>query len=73
MKAVQKAQDFLLIYVGNGKQATLPAREAGIRVVNLRFGIVLSRHGGALAKMLLPFQMGAGGEIGNGQTIYELD
>jgi uncharacterized protein (TIGR01777 family) len=39
----------------------------GIRVVNLRIGIVLSKDGGALAKMLLPFKMGAGGEIGDGQ------
>jgi len=47
--------------------ATVPAKEAGIRVVNLRLGIVLSKKGGALAKMLLPFQMGAGGEIGDGK------
>lgn len=39
----------------------------GIRVINLRIGIVLSKDGGALAKMLLPFQLGLGGEIGNGK------
>lgn len=47
--------------------ATAPAREAGIRVVIVRFGIILSMSGGALAKMLLPFQMGAGGVLGSGE------
>lgn len=46
--------------------ATSAAGEAGTRVVNLRFGIVLSRNGGALAKMLGPFSYGLGGEIGPG-------
>ena len=47
--------------------AAEPARGKGIRVVHLRFGVVLSRDGGALAKMLLPFKLGAGGKMGNGQ------
>lgn len=38
----------------------------GIRVVNLRFGMVLSPHGGALQKMLPPFKMGLGGTMGDG-------
>ncbi len=41
--------------------------EKGIRVVKLRFGLILSRQGGAFAKMLLPFQMGVGGRIGTGE------
>jgi ligand-binding SRPBCC domain-containing protein len=41
--------------------ATEPASRAGIRVVNLRFGMILSPAGGALRKMLLPFRLGLGG------------
>jgi uncharacterized protein (TIGR01777 family) len=46
--------------------AAQDARDAGIRVVHPRFGIVLSADGGALAKMLPPFRLGLGGPIGNG-------
>ena len=47
--------------------ATEPAQRAGIRVVHARLGIVLSKAGGALAKMLTPFRLGIGGIIGNGR------
>jgi len=47
--------------------AAQPAVEKGIRVVHLRFGVVLSAKGGALKKMLPPFRMGLGGRIGNGR------
>jgi uncharacterized protein (TIGR01777 family) len=47
--------------------ATKPAAESGMRVVNLRFGFVLSPAGGGLAKMLPAFKMGAGGKIGSGK------
>jgi uncharacterized protein len=47
--------------------ATRPARDANIRVVNLRIGVVLSKKGGALASMLTPFRLGAGGVMGGGQ------
>jgi uncharacterized protein (TIGR01777 family) len=40
---------------------------AGIRCIQIRTGIVLSVRGGALAKMLPPFRMGIGGNIGNGR------
>ena len=45
---------------------TSPARDNGIRVVNLRIGIVLDRDGGALQRMLLPFRLGIGGRLGSG-------
>ena len=44
-----------------------PAVQAGIRVVHLRIGVVLSRQGGALDKMLPPFRLGLGGRLGNGR------
>ena len=43
------------------------ARQAGIRVVNPRIGIVLGEKGGALGKMLLPFKMGVGSPLGSGK------
>lgn len=45
---------------------TRRAAEAGVRVVNLRLGMVLSAEGGALAKMLPLFRLGLGGPLGNG-------
>ncbi len=47
--------------------ATDPARDAGLRVVNLRIGIVLARQGGALKTMLPVFRMGLGGPTGSGR------
>jgi uncharacterized protein len=49
------------------EHAYVPATEAGVRVVNLRLGMVLSDSGGALEKMLLPFKLGLGGVIGSGK------
>jgi uncharacterized protein (TIGR01777 family) len=51
------------------EQATESASQRGIRVVNIRFGIVLSAHGGALKKMLLPFKLGLGGKLGSGAQV----
>lgn len=50
--------------------ATDPATRKGIRVVHLRTGLVLSRTGGAMGKMLLPFKLGVGGKIGSGQQYW---
>jgi len=48
------------------EEATVPAAQAGIRVVHLRLGVVLSTAGGALTTMLPPFQLGVGGVLGPG-------
>jgi uncharacterized protein (TIGR01777 family) len=59
--------DFLARVVRDWEAATEPARDAGVRVVLLRLGVVLSARGGALAKMLPPFRLGAGGTMGSGR------
>ena len=46
------------------------ATRKGVRVVHLRTGLVLSTHGGALGKMLLPFKLGLGGKIGSGNQYW---
>lgn len=58
--------DFLASVCKEWEAATRTARDAGVRVVHLRTGIVLAKEGGALAKMLLPFRFGVGGPLGNG-------
>jgi uncharacterized protein len=47
--------------------AAEPARAAGARVAHFRQGLVLSRNGGSLARMLLPFRLGVGGRLGSGR------
>ncbi len=59
--------DFLAKVCREWEKAAEPARHKGIRVVHLRFGIVLSAQGGALKKMLLPFKLGLGGRLGSGR------
>ncbi|MCA8950910.1 MAG: TIGR01777 family oxidoreductase [Planctomycetes bacterium] len=59
--------DFLGDVARAWENATEPARTTGIRVVNLRIGMVLDPAGGALAKMLLPFKLGIGGRLGSGR------
>ncbi|HEX7376932.1 MAG TPA: TIGR01777 family oxidoreductase [Pirellulales bacterium] len=63
-------EGFLAEVVRDWEAATDPARAAGMRVVNLRFGVILSSQGGALAKMLLPFKLGAGGRVGTGRQYW---
>ena len=60
-------QGFLPEVCRQWEAATEPAARAWIRTVHMRTGLVLSREGGALQKMLLPFRLGLGGNMGNGR------
>jgi len=61
---------FLAGMARDWEAAASPAREAGIRVVHARLGLVLSPQGGALQKMLLPFRLGLGGRLGSGRQYW---
>ncbi len=61
-----RGSDFLADVAGDWEAACEAAATAGIRTVNMRFGVVLSRKGGVLKEMLLPFQLGVGGKLGDG-------
>jgi len=60
-------RDFKAIATAEFDDLTLENAEAGIRVVNLRFGIILHPSGGALKMMLPPFRLGLGGPLGSGR------
>lgn len=59
--------DFLADVGRTWEAAADPARQAGIRTVHLRFGVILSRRGGALARMLPIFRVGGGGRLASGR------
>ena len=63
-------QGFMADVCQEWEAASNPAREAGLRVVNLRVGVVLAREGGALPPMLLPLQLGLGGRVGSGKQYW---
>ena len=63
-------QDFLAQVCQEWEEAAEPAERAGVRVVKLRIGVVLAKNGGALERMLLPFQLGLGGKIGSGRQYW---
>jgi uncharacterized protein len=58
---------FLAGVVREWEAATEPAARAGVRVVNLRSGVVLSSRGGVLGQLLPPFRLGLGGPLGDGR------
>ena len=60
-------QGFLPQVCAEWEQEAVAAEAFGVRVVRLRTGIALGRGGGALAKMLPPFKLGVGGQIGSGR------
>ena len=61
---------FLAEVAQRWQQEAEAASEKGARVIILRFGAVLGRGGGALARMLPPFRLGAGGRLGNGKQWF---
>ena len=62
--------DFLAQVCGEWEAEARKAADSGARVVITRFGIVLDKSGGALAKMLPPFRMGLGGPLGSGKQWF---
>lgn len=61
---------FLAEVVVAWEDATKPAREAGVRVVNIRTGLVAAKNGGAWAKLLPLFKLGVGGKLGSGKQYW---
>ncbi|MEI8202539.1 MAG: TIGR01777 family oxidoreductase [Bacteroidota bacterium] len=61
------AQDFLGETCRKWEEIADEFKELGIRTVKLRTGVVLSKHGGALAKMMSPIRMGIGSTLGTGR------
>ncbi len=64
VESSEHGRDFLATVCEAWEGATEPAAEAGIRVVNLRFGVVLEA---LLSRLLRPFRLGLGGRVGNGR------
>ena len=60
-------EDFVSEVCREWEKGTLAASQAGIRVVHLRIGLVLSTEGGSLPRMLTPFKLGLGGKLGDGR------
>ena len=65
-EAAPNGRGFLAEVVQVWESSADPARERGIRVAHPRFGVVLAREGGMLPKMLLPFRLGLGAQLGSG-------
>lgn len=61
--------DYLAQVVQAWEAETVRAAGLGLRLAQLRFGVVLGQEGGALAKMLTPFKLGLGGVIGSGKQV----
>ncbi|MGY4642791.1 TIGR01777 family oxidoreductase [Cellulomonas sp. URHB0016] len=61
---------FFADVVRQWEAATAPAQDAGVRVVHLRTGVVLGRHGGALGRLLPLLRIGLGGRLGSGRQFW---
>ena len=62
--------DFLSKVAHTWEETTLEAETAGVNVIKLRFGVVLAKHGGALAQIALPFKLFIGGRVGSGKQPF---
>ncbi len=69
-ETAERGRGFLADVCEAWEAAAGPARDAGVRVVHLRFGVVLSPRGGALAKLLPVFKVGLGGPVGRGDQYF---
>jgi uncharacterized protein (TIGR01777 family) len=65
-----KGTGFLCDVVQAWEDAADPARDAGIRVVHPRTGLVVAKEGGAWARMFPLFRLGLGGKLGNGRQYW---
>mmetsp|Transcript_58645 Transcript_58645/g.170170 ORF Transcript_58645/g.170170 Transcript_58645/m.170170 type:complete len:389 (+) Transcript_58645:55-1221(+) len=67
---ISKSEGFLAEVSRQWEAASEPAKKGGNRVVNMRNGVVLSRKGGAMAKLYPIFLVGGGGIVGSGQQYF---
>jgi uncharacterized protein (TIGR01777 family) len=65
-----KGSGFLADVVALWEAAAAPAKDAGIRIVNTRFGLVLGKDGGTLMVAVPPFYLGLGARLGSGRQVW---
>jgi uncharacterized protein (TIGR01777 family) len=66
-EAAPQGDGYVAQIASSWEQATAPAADAGIRVVRMRTGVVLSANGGAFGRLLPIFRLGLGGRLGSGR------
>jgi len=66
-QSTEVATDFLAKTVYDWEQKAISSEQYGVRAVCMRFGVVLSKDGGALPPMVLPYKLFAGGTVGSGE------
>ena len=66
-EAASAGKDFAAKLCKNWEEAALTAEKHGVRVCLLRTGLVLSKSGGLLGRMMMPFKLGLGARLGSGR------
>ena len=66
----EQGKGFLADVASEWEKGTRAASEAGIRTVLARLGVILTKRGGAVEKLYVPFQLGLGGPVGSGQQWF---